>query len=236
MKRLFFLPLLFIIVLFCKGQSLDVKVDNDYFLFGTLDDYMGRDQYKHIANRVDAYYQNNKSLVIYLYSIFKDKYPDLILKTNEKNGRLELQSKSLAQKMNDFYFFKPSGRGNYVGEVDINTLNLDSLMKTKSLFTAYFDSIYTGTVKNDIFKNDIERLSFITGAYLRFGGKKNSVYFISMPNSTSKAKVVAEQLNELKCTNVDYIIKKDYIPCGHTVYFTPTDELKKYFKAFDYKQ
>jgi len=236
MKRLIFFPLLFIIVLFSKGQSLEVKVDYDYFLFGTLDDYMGREKHKGTVDQVEVYSKNNKSFAFFLESIFQNKYPDLKLTTDEKSGQLKLHSKSLAQKMNDFYFFEPSSRGAYSGEADFQSLNLDSIMKTDDWKTKYFDKIYIGHIKSDVFKSDSERQSFITGAYLRFGGKNDSIYFISIPNSISKVKVVTEQLNELKCTNVNYIIKKDYIPCGHTVYFTPTDELKKYFKAFDYKQ
>ena len=59
--------------------------------------------------------------------------------------------------------------------------------------------------------------------------------FISVGNSISKVREVTEQLKELKCTNVEYIMKKGYISVGHTVYFTPTDELKKYFNAINQK-
>lgn len=231
MKRIIFLSLLFIIVLFSKGQSIKLKVDYDCFLLGTLDDYMGREKYKKIDDRVDLYSQSHKSLVFFLDSIFQDKYPDLTL--NEKEGRLDLQSKLLAQKVNDFYFFKPSSRRSYNGEVDLGTLNLDSLTKTDDFYTKYFDSVYVGHIKNDVFKKDFERLSFIAGAYIRFGGEKDSLCFISIPNSVSKVKVLTEQLKELKCTNVNYMVKKDYIPVGHTVYFTPSDELKKYIETIN---
>lgn len=229
MKSLIFIPLLFLFALFCHGQTSDNKIDYDYFLLGTLNDYMGREKYKEIVNRVDEYSQNNKSLVFFLDSIFQDKYPDLILTTNEKTARLELQSKSLSQKINDFYFYKPSGRGAFNGEADIETLNLDSIKNTPDFYTTYFDTIYTGHIKGDIFKNDTERLSFIAGAYIRFGGKNDSIYYISIANSISKVRVATEQMKELRCTNVEYVMKKNYIPVEHTVYFTPTDEMKNYF-------
>jgi hypothetical protein len=235
MKSLILISLLFLFGLFCNGQSSDIKIDYDYFLLGSLNDYMGREKYKEIVNRVDEYAQNNKSLVFFLDSIFQDKHQDLKLITNEKTGRFELESKELAQKMNDYYFFKPSGRGAYCGEVDLGTLNLDSITNTPDFYTTYFDTIYTGRIKGDIFKNDTERLSFIAGAYIRFGGKNDSIYFISVDNSISKVKEVTEQLKEMKCTNVEYSMKKGYIPVGHTVYFTPTDKLKKYFNAISQK-
>ncbi len=224
---------LFLFALFCNGQSSEIKVDYDYFLLGTLNDYMGREKYKEIVNRVDEYSQNSKSLVLFIDSVSKDNYPDLIVTTNKKTGRLELQSKLLSQKMNDFYFFKPSGRGSYSGEADFETLNLDSLTNTPEFYKTYFDTIYTGRIKGDIFKNDTDRFSFIAGAYIRFGGEKDSLYYINVANSISKVKVATEQLKELKCTNIEYVMKKGYIPVGHTVYFTPTDELKSYFEAIN---
>jgi hypothetical protein len=238
MKRLIFFPLLFMFVLFSNAQSKQIKIDNDFFLLGTLDDYMGRETYKHMANRVEAYYQNDKSLVDYICSVFKEQYPDLIYKTNSyNNDRLDLLSKSLAQKMNNFYDFKYFGGGIYIGKEDIKTIRLDTVMKNKSLFNTYFDSTYYGTLKKDIFKNDVERLSFMAGEYQRFGGIKDSLYSITMYNSSRKAKVVAEQLKELKCTNVSYIENTGEIciPCKDAVYFNPTDELKKYFEAINQK-
>ena len=234
-KQLFFIPLLFFFTLLCNGQSKEVKIDYDYFLFGTLSDYLGREKYKETVNRVDEYYVKDKSLVLFLDSLFRDKYPDLRLITSNKSGRLELESKILAQKMNDFYFYNPSGRNAYIGEANFETLNFDSLAKTDDFYTTYFDTIYTGCIKSDIFKNDSERLSFITGAYIRFGGKNDSIYFIRIANSVSKVKVATEQLRELKCNNISYIVKKAYIPTPHTVYFTPTDELMKYFIAVNQK-
>jgi len=232
MKTSLFYLLFFFISLFCHGQSSDIKIDYDYFLLGTLNDYIGRDNYKKIIDRIDRYSPQNKPLVYFLDSVFRDKYPDLVVNVIEKTGQLELWSKSLALKMNNFYCYEPSNRKIYIGEADIMTLNLDSLTKTPDFYTSYFDTIYTGRIKDDIFRNDAERLSFIAGAYMRFGGKKNSLYYISIPNSISKVGVVTEQLKELECSNIEYIMLKDHIPAGHIVYFTPTDKLKNYLELY----
>lgn len=237
MKRIIILPLLFVFVHFSNGQSKNIKVDNDFFVLGTLDDYMGRETYKHITNRIESYYQNDKSLVVYICSVFKKQYPDLRFKTNSKNNdRLDLLSKSLARKINNFYDFQFMGGAKYIGKEDIKTLRMDTVMKNKSLFYTYFDSTYIGTLKKDIFKNDIERLSFMAGAYQRFGGIKDSVYSITMYNSSRKVDVIAKQLKELKCTNVSYVKNTEiHIPNKDAVYFTPTNELKKYFEAINQK-
>ncbi len=231
MKTLTFIPILILFSLFCNAQSSDIKIDYDFFLLGTLNDYMGREKYKEIDNRVDEYSQNSKSLVLFLDSVFQDKYPDMIITTNKKTGRLELLSMLLSQKINEFYFYKPSGRGAYSGKADFKTLNFDSLTNIPDFLTTHFDTIFTGRIKGDIFKNDTERFSFIAGAYIRFGGEKDSLYYISVANSISKVRVATEQLKDLKCTNVEYVMKKGYLPVGHTVYFTPTEELKNYLKT-----
>lgn len=236
MKRLILLPFLFLIVLFCKGQNSNVKIDSEYFLFGTLDDYMGRETYKHIANRVDAYYKNNTSLVIYLCSILKDRYPELTYKTNSYNAdRLDLLSESLAKKMNAFYNFKASGGGVYIGKEDFRTIRVDTIINNKRAFNTYFDSTFIGTVKKDIFKNNLQRLSFIAGAFQRFGEKKDSTYSITMYNSTSKAQAIYEQLKELKCTAENKVNNTFSIPNPHRVIFTPTAELKAYLEYFSQK-
>jgi hypothetical protein len=233
MKSLALIPILFLCALFCNGQYAEIKIDYDFFLLGTLNDYMGREKNKKVVNRVDEYNQNSKSLVLFIDSVFKDKYQDIVVTTNKETDRMELHSKLLSQKMNDSYFYKPSGHGAYIGEADFSTLNFDSLENAPGFPWTYFDTIYAGSIKEDIFKNDIERISFISGAFIRFGGEQDSLYYISVANSVSKVRVASEQLKNLKCTNVEYVVKKDYIPVGHTVYFTPTEELKNYLKALN---
>jgi hypothetical protein len=230
LKSIISIPILFLFSMLCNGQSLENKIDYNYFLFGTLNDYMGREKYKEIVFRVDDYSQNHESLAFFLDSVFQDAYPDLIVTTNEKSNRIEIHSESLSQKMNDFYNFEPSGRGSYNRQEDFRTLDFDSLIKIPDFLTTHFDTIYTGRIAEGTFKNDSERLSFIAGAYIRFGGEMDSLYYINVANSLSKMRIINDLLKEIKCTNVEYIVKKGYIPVGHTVYFTPTDEVKKYFE------
>ena len=39
-----------------------ISLDNDYFLIGTLSDYMGREKYKNVSERVDKYSQSERQL------------------------------------------------------------------------------------------------------------------------------------------------------------------------------
>jgi len=216
-----------------NGQYHENIIDYDYFLLGTLNDYMGREKYKEIGCRVDEYSQNHASLAFYLNSVFNDAHPDLIVTVNEKTNRIELYSETLAQRMDDFYYFQASGRGSYNRQDDLRTLNLDSLTKIPDFLTTHFDTIFTGRIDEGIFKNDYEIFSFIAGAYMRFGGKTDSLYYIDVTNSLSKVRVLNDLLKEVKCTKVEYVMKKGYIPVGHTVYFMPSDKLKEYFEIIN---
>jgi len=235
MKHILLIPFLLCLVQLCNGQSFSFNLDNDYFLLGTLNDYMGREKYQQIEERVDQYFTGEKSLAAFIMSTLRVKHPDLYTSVNNKTERLEIYSKSVSDKIDSFYTYKPSDRQAYHGKKDLKELNLDSLTKTKDFYTANFDSIYTGSIRTDIFKNDIQKLSFIVGAFVRYGGYNDSTYYISIANSVSKVRISADLLKELKCSNVEYKVKKEYIPVGHKVYFKPTDELKWYFENIKQK-
>ncbi len=236
MKNLVSLTLLLSIASICCIQkAIDLSLNDKYFLLGTLNDYMGREKYPEIENRVDKYYQSERALCLSIDSMFKESYPDLKLSSDkhETTGRdeFELHSELLAREIEKFYYCKPSGRGAYKGKVDMRELNLDSLSKTKYFLTTYFDTIYTGRVRSSDFETERQKLSFITGAYVRFGSRNDSTYYISVANSISKIRVLDGLLKEVGCTNVEYKMKK-YVPVGHAVYFIPTDTLRSYFKKY----
>lgn len=236
MKFLMPFVLFLILALFGFAQTTEnIDLDNDYFLVGTLSDYMGREKYSKIENRVDKYYQSEKTLYFAIDSIFKETYPDLKLSTEKNETVMEdvfqLHSESLAQQIELFYYYKPSGTGTYRGELNFKELNLDSLFNTTDFYTEYYDTIYTGRLKPDMFETERQKLSFITGAFVRFGGSNDSTYYIRVPNSVSKVKVLEQLLIETGCTKVAYIIKK-YIPVQHIVNFTPTEKLKSYFMKY----
>ncbi|MDT0686951.1 hypothetical protein [Autumnicola psychrophila] len=181
-------------------------------------------------DRVDKYYEGEKSLSVFIDSSFNNTYPDLVsIKTNNM-GWHELHSELLAKEVDKFYSYESSGM---IAKSDINfdSTNLDSL--TSDFYRANFDTIYTGNIRSDIFQNDIQKISFITGVYIRFGELKDFNYSIKTYNSGGKAKLFAKLLEELGSTNVQYKFVKN-IPINHIVNFTPSDELKKYFEKYAY--
>lgn len=228
--------LILVLVFFgCVGQE-KISIENNYFLVGTLSDYMGREKYEKVEERVDKYSQSEKQLCFAIDSIFKISNPDIEFSSSvhkiSKKDEYELHSKTLAEKITSFYSYRPSGRMAYTGEEEIERLNLDSLTKTPDFYSSYFDTIYTGRLKTNVFETDKQKISFVTGAYVRYGWNTDSLYQIRIFNSVSKVRILNDLLIQLGCDNVDYEIKKGYIPTGHTVSFIPTVQLKDYFEKY----
>jgi hypothetical protein len=209
MENLLVILFLLSLIQFNYAQKPSVQIDQNYFLIGTLTDYMGRSKYKETNNKVDEYYKYEKSLAFAMDSIFKDIYPDLRLNITKDTNRLELFSKTIADRIDEYYSYKPSGR-----------------------MTMNYDTIYYGSLRTDIFKTDLQRLSFFTGVYVRFGETNDSTFCIRIHNS--KASICVDLLKDLKCTNVEYKVLTGHIPVSHIVYFTPSIELKKYLIEFMY--
>jgi serine/threonine protein kinase len=219
-------------MLFDFTQEKSQPIDAHYFLVGTLRDYMGREKYESEQDLVDAYHPSEKKLYTTIDSMFHKSYPNLKLNVfeNKKTDyvRYELRSKALKDTIESFYTFNYSGRGTAKEYIDFETKNIDSLVNSDGFLEKYYDSIYTGSLKQKVFETKLQKLSFITGAYIRYGSQFNSLYQISVANSTSKVKILEILLKDLGCTDVVYEIR-EAIPYGHTVYFTPTTELEKYF-------
>jgi hypothetical protein len=231
---------LIVLILVLSLLNCDMKdknsIDYDYFLIGTLSDYMGREKYQTVEDRVDKYSQSEQQLCMTIDSIFKNSYPDLEISSSvhkiSKKNEFELYSKALAKRIESFYSYKASGRMAYHGQDDFEKLNLDSLTKTPDFYSTNFDTIYTGRLKLNVFETEKQKLSFITGAYVRYGWHVDSLYHIRVFNSISKVRILNELLKDVGCTNVEYEIKKGYIPTGHTVSFFPTEQLNGYFEKY----
>ncbi|MDR2953690.1 MAG: hypothetical protein LBV43_01245 [Prevotella sp.] len=192
------------------GQLDLSNFDKESFLIGTLDDYMGRQQTFTASvdsfdfQKVDIYAQSEKGIALLIDSLFKDEYNDLYITNNNAPKGIKLYSKPLAAKVNEYYNFKSTGG-----------------------FTMYGDTVYTGYLIPEKFSTESRKLSFLAGAFLRSGGKfENGTYYITIPNSPSKARVCANLLKEMGCTDVSYEMLPNYIPVGHWVYFRPSQEVE----------
>jgi hypothetical protein len=80
---------------------------------------------------------------------------------------------------------------------------------------------YRGFINKEKISTQAQKLSFLTGFFMRYGCSKtgNAGYSISVSNSLSAATVCMAILKETGCGHVDYI---DEVPDGHKIIFTPS--------------
>lgn len=200
--------ILVLVAHFCNSQNnKKYELEKDYFLLGTLSDYMGRYKDPLVIDVVDSYYINEKSLLIYNYNIFKSEFSDLKLDTINRT----LKSIALTEKMNTFFHW------NY----DENFTNENS------------DSLFIGTINLDKFKTEEQKISFAVGVYTRYGQKNDSTYCINIANSNTLFDSSLKILSDLNCKNIKSEIYKA-IPTSCIIYFQPSEELKKYLVYYGF--
>jgi hypothetical protein len=206
MKHILFISLTLISFSSCFGQKDSLKIDSQYFLLGTLSDYLGRRVYM-VQNEVDGYGFYESKLVNTIDSLFqKDK---LSLKIVKYESTFKIMSEKLTKKIDKFYDYVPN----------------DKLVANEQ------PTLFTGKLKPNIFSNDIQKISFVVGAYTRFGEKNDTTLCIRIYNSLSKAKTLVNVLKELGCAKVSEKIMAGDIP-SHFVYFNPIVTLKKHLNIF----
>ena len=219
-----------LVLFFLSHDNKEISIDKDYFLVGTLNDYDGRKLHENNRSIVDNYYLSEAQLFQSVNSLFESTYSDLT--TTEHGNGFQIQSKTLAEKIESFYSYHPSGTLVYNGEDDLSTLNLDSLVDSPEFYSNNFDTVYIGTLKKDVFNTDAQKASFITGAFVRYGWKADSQYHIQVYNAQNKMSVLNDLLKHLGCTDISHTINEDHIPASQTISFTPTNQLKKYLEKY----
>jgi len=203
------------------GQKLN-KVEREYFVLGTLSDYMGRDLDPREKNLLDRYDALQGALITVVDSLLKIDYPissykvDRYLDSSSNLQSGKIFSDNLSTKFNSYYVFKESGEFTSDNDPQLN-----------------FKPILRGALKKEIFANDPQKMAFLAGAFVRFGLVNDTAYEISIANSYSKAKVCYDLLADFKCEPV-YQISQNYIPVGHHVYFHPSQKIKIYLQQFMY--
>ncbi len=202
------------LLLFIRCFTYSQNLDKEYFVLGTLNDYMGRQVYSSsLTERIDMFYETEKPLMDTIIALFDNK---ILIEEDRKN--YILKSEVLTQKLNNFYDF---------------TFKSKSAKTYEDLQNKKMDSVFAGVLKENIFENKEQIYSFITGAYVRYKRNDDSTYGIFIANSRSKAKLLYEKLLELGCEDVNYTTNQN-IPVGHYVTFKPTKELEKYLIRYDF--
>lgn len=227
--------LCFFSFLFCsflsKAQFDNVKYDKESFLIGTLNEYMGyqrtftnKDDFNY--QRVDIMSKYDLKNALFIDSLFSSNYPDITIVNNGAPQGIKICSPTLSSKIDDYYNYKPG-----------------------SIKTMQGDTVYAGKLKIEKFETEKQKLSFLLGAYLRYGtnmDRTNSIiqllkkenllsedkeyedisYAFFMPNAKSKAEICMELLNDFSCENVEYVHRRS-LPAGNFVIFKPSKEIQE---------
>jgi hypothetical protein len=136
--------------------------------------------------------------------------------------------------MNSFYNFKNDG--GFRMDPSFSKLKAKEFRKSLDDFnksTESKDTVYMGTMKENLFENNLQKISFITGVYSRYGEPNKTSYCIRMFNSASKYDYCVAILKQLKCSNIEKKIINN-IPTNQLVYFKPSRELKKYLDEYKF--
>jgi hypothetical protein len=181
---------------------------NEFFILGTLKDYMGRDLDPRQEKLLDRYDPSEGVMKSIIDSLVRTTYPKKKYQEMEI-GVTTISSNFLATRFNGFYSFNRSGA-----------------------FTPDGREVLVGKLKDNIMQNEQEKLAFLAGAFLRFGSINDSTYCIYIANSLSKAEVCNKLLKELGC-RPSYNILRNLIPTGHVVYFHPTQKVMAYLKKYE---
>lgn len=212
-KKKILICLISLISLFTFGQKKDLILDNESFLLGTLHDYMGRRVSQNDEDKIDDYGFFEKSLVLKIDSLFKANYDDLLIKKIEPVQIIgygyRINSKKLAAKINSNYTYKEYS------------------------WSQKKDTTFYGKLKENVFENELKKISFIIGAYSHFGEQKDKRYSLRFVNSLSKFAECEKTLKELGCKKIEIKIIKA-IPTTQLIFFKPSKKLELYFEKYNY--
>lgn len=210
--------ILLIITLSTFGQS---RIELTYFTLGLVDDYLGRSLVKDDKldlAKIDFFHQTEIDIMDYLDSVIrvenslKGKQDQIDFRKVRRKDRnctncheyFICYSKRLAHEVNSKYKFK---------------------------FAKSWDNknrkMYYGLLKKSSFRTTEEQLSFLTGAFVKFGGRDGDIYVYGQANSLSKFKAIQGALKKLGCQIISVTTTENTIPTSQEIKFKPTTELKE---------
>ncbi|WP_207430137.1 hypothetical protein [Sabulibacter ruber] len=188
-------------------------------MIGLVDDYQGRKWIKDDPNEstfIDKFHATENILYTYLDLLIKeenrrsyDKVQTTFVKWEKPNCFYchefkRLLSTRLSEKVNEAYEFKWNKETDPKG-----------------------NKVYVGTLKPKVFKEDVEKYSFIAGAYVRYGSREEELYTIKFTNSLSKFDAVLRELKAIRC-EIEKVDVSDGASVVQQISFKPSKELKVY--------
>ena len=205
------------------------KYDKEYFLLGMLDEYLGYSRTftgsDYLNQKVDITTTKLElKYLLFIDSLFNLEYSDITIVDNGSN--IKICSPALSKRIDDFYIYKESN------------------WRTKEN-----DTVYYGYLNNEKFETPKQKLSFLLGAYVRYGKNvdalsamiswfkkedlldKNKTFdnvsnAIEMGNSWVKLNFCSEILGDFYCKDIE-IISISTFPTLNYVFFAPSDIIQE---------
>ena len=195
------------------------KVDLTCFTLGLVSDYYGRTIVKADkleSTKIDRFHETQSDIM--------DLLDSLIDEENKFRGKEKrITKKRIREKepnctnCNEFF--------NYYSKELSADLNSKYNFKFADSWDLKERKMYTGRIKISDFKNDLQRLSFLSGAYLTSGTKEGDVFIYHLANSVDKFDLIVKSLIKLDC-EVKEVKVEGGTPASQKIYFIPSDKLR----------
>ncbi len=204
------------------GQS---KVDLTYFTLGLVNDYLGRTIVKSDklgVTKVDMFHESESDLMDFLDSLINEenKIRDKTKTITKKRVR---RNETNCINCHEFFYY-------YSKEL-AEQLN----KKFKFRFAHSWDEknrkIYRGDIKRSTLKSENQRLSFLSGAFVRVGSADNDTFVYNLANSRGHFNSIVKSLKKLNCEIIEIKIVEG-TPTSQKIYFKPTDPLRLELESY----
>lgn len=202
------------------------KVDLTYFTLGLVSDYYGRTIVKDDkleSTKIDRFHESQIDIMDFLDSLINEenKVRDKENRITKKRTRVKEPNCTNCNEYFDYYSKELSA--------DLNS-------KYNFKFAQSWDlkdrKMYRGRIKISDFKNDLQRLSFLSGAYLASGTKEGDVFSYHLANSVEKFDLIVKSLKRFDCEVKDVRVEGG-VPASQKVYFIPSDKLRLELAKYD---
>jgi hypothetical protein len=215
------------IILICSNSVwAQGKVDLTYFTLGLVTDYYGRTIVKSDkleSTKIERFHVTQSDIMDLLDSLINAEN-----KSRDKNDRIT-KKRTREREPNcidcNEYF-------NYYSKELSSDLNTKYRFRFAKSWDLKERKMYRGRIKQSDFKSDLQRLSFLAGAYLTAGTKEGDVVVYCLANSVEKWNLIVKSLKKLDC-EIKEIKVEGGTPASQQVHFIPSDKLKLELSRYD---
>jgi hypothetical protein len=198
------------------GVGLETTPSTIFVLIGFLDEYSGRLIAEH-DDRVEQFYESEKEGAE-IFKVFLNKLVvERALTTNIETeisggGHITYRSRELTELINSYYTHGPSHISYLLEDQETGELRTARTAEVSKAIIA------AGTKE--------EKLSFLIGAYLRYGLRDENSHLFRFTNAEHKVHLVEDLLRDRGATDIRFTHENPgYIPHVFTLHFKPNTEI-----------